>query len=71
MLGDATTPQHRTDGSGERRRDLVEDRGRRWYQLRPDPRRRADLMGFNSTLWMVVVWIVVIALVAFPYPWWW
>jgi hypothetical protein len=31
------------------------DHGRRWYHLRPEPRRRADLMGFNSTFWMVGV----------------
>jgi hypothetical protein len=24
--------------------------GRRWYHLRPEPRRRTDLMGFGSTL---------------------
>jgi hypothetical protein len=46
-------------------------RGRRWDDPRPDPRRRTDLMGFNSTLWMAVVWVIVIALVVFPFPWWW
>jgi hypothetical protein len=44
---------------------------RRWYHLRPQPRRSADLMGFNSTLWMVLVWLVVIVLIAYPFPWWW
>jgi hypothetical protein len=48
-----------------------DDRGRRWFHLRPEPRRRADLMGFNSTLWMVVVWLIVIVLAVFPFPWWW
>jgi hypothetical protein len=38
--------------------EATDDRGRRWYHLRPKPRRRADLMGFNSTLWMVVVWLL-------------
>ena len=46
-------------------------RGRHWYDLRPKPRRRTDLMGFNSTLWMAAVWVVVIALAVFPFPWWW
>jgi hypothetical protein len=46
-------------------------RGRRWYHLRPEPRHRADLMGFNSTLWMVVVWLIVIVVAVFPFPWWW
>ena len=32
-----------------------DDRGRRWYHPRPQPRRRRDLMGFNSTWWMVLL----------------
>jgi hypothetical protein len=32
--------------------DPTEDRGRRWYHLRPKPRRRTDLSGFNSAWWM-------------------
>jgi hypothetical protein len=47
------------------------DHGRRWYHLRPEPRRRADLMGFNSTFWMVLVWLIVIVLIVYPFPWWW
>ena len=27
--------------------DPTEDRGRRWYHLRPKPRRRNDLWGFQ------------------------
>ena len=44
--------------------------GRRWYHLRPEPRRRTDLMGFSSTLWMAVGWLVVIVVIFFPFPWW-
>ena len=44
---------------------------RRWYHLRPEPRRRADLMGFNSTFWMALVWLIVISPVVYPFPWWW
>jgi hypothetical protein len=36
------------------------DGGRRWYHLRPEPRRRSDLMGFNSTWWMVLIWALII-----------
>ena len=43
---------------------------RRWYHLRPQPRQRTDLLGFNSTWWMVAVWLVVIVLVVYPYPGW-
>ena len=46
------------------------DGGRRWYHLRPEPRRRSDLMGFNSTWWMVVAWALVIVLIVLPWPWW-
>jgi hypothetical protein len=47
------------------------DRGRRWYQLRPEPRRRTDFMGFNSRWWMALGWLVLLIVVAFPFPWWW
>ncbi len=47
------------------------DHERRWYHLRPEPRRRADLMGFNSTFWMALVWLIVIVLIVYPFPWWW
>ena len=46
-------------------------RGRRWHQVRPQPRRRTDLMGFNSTLWMALGWLVVIQLIVIPFPWVW
>jgi hypothetical protein len=42
---------------------------RRWYHLRPVPRRRSDLMGFNTT-WWVVLWIVLIVLLFYPLAWW-
>ena len=45
--------------------------GRRWYHLRPKPRRRTDLWGFNSTWWMAVGWPVLLVLALFPFPWWW
>jgi hypothetical protein len=44
--------------------------GRRWYHLRPEPRRRTDLMGSSSTLWMAVGWLIVIVVIFFPFPWW-
>jgi hypothetical protein len=56
---------------GEDEIDVTDDRGRRWYHVRPRPRRRTDLVGFNSTLWMVLGWLIVIVLVVFPFPWWW
>jgi hypothetical protein len=46
-------------------------RRRRWYDLRPQPRRRTDVMGFSSTLWMALGWLIVILLIVFPFPWVW
>jgi hypothetical protein len=43
---------------------------RRWYHLRPQPRRRMDFWGFNATWWMGVVWLIVIVLVVVPLPLW-
>ena len=48
----------------------IDDRRRRWYHIRPEPSRRTDLMGFNSTWWMVLVWIIVIVLLFYPGPYW-
>ena len=49
----------------------ADDRGRRWYQLRPESRRRTDFMGINSTWWMALGWLVLLIVVAFPFPWLW
>ena len=49
----------------------LRDGGRRWHHFRPEPRRRTDLMGFNSTWWMTLVWLIVIVIAVFPFPWWW
>jgi hypothetical protein len=51
--------------------ETIEDRGRRWHHLRPRPRRRTDLVGFKSTLWMALGWLIVILLLVFPFPWAW
>jgi hypothetical protein len=26
--------------------------------------------AFNSMLWMVVVWLLVVVVAVFPFPWW-
>jgi hypothetical protein len=28
-------------------------------------------MGFNSTWWMALVWLIVVVVAVFPFPWWW
>jgi hypothetical protein len=62
---------HIASPRGEDRAEATDERRRRWYHLRPEPRRRTDLMGFNSTWWMAVVWVMAILVVAYPFPWWW
>jgi hypothetical protein len=70
--GDARiADEHRiTDPPDDDEIDAPDTRARRWYHLRPQPRRRADLMGINSTWWMAVGWLAVILLIVFPFPWW-
>jgi len=63
----AKAPVGPSDHDGIEARD---DRGRRWFHPRPQPRRRRDLMGFNSTWWVLLLWIAVIALVVWPFPVW-
>jgi hypothetical protein len=61
--------QQRIAGShGEEEIEGPDDRGRRWYHLRPEPRRRADVMGFSAT-WWALLWLVLI--VVLLEPWWW
>ena len=42
---------------------------RRWYHLRPVPRRSADLMGFNAA-WWALLFLVLIVLIVVPLPLW-
>ena len=61
--------EHHAGPRSEDEIEAIDDRGRRWHHLRPQPRRRTDLMGFNSTLWMALGWLIVILLLVFPFPW--
>jgi hypothetical protein len=63
--------QHIAGRHDEGETDASDCGGRRWYDLRPEPRRRSDIMGFNSTWWMAAGWLIVIVLVVSPYPWSW
>ena len=51
--------------------DGSDESGRRTDDLRPQPRRRTDLMGFNSTIWMGLGWVVLVLALVFPFPWGW
>lgn len=50
---------------GEDEIEATDERGRRWYQLRPEPRRRFDVIGFNYTWWLI--WIVFMLIVFAPW----
>ena len=49
--------------------EATDERGRRWYHLRPEPRSRYDLIGFNYTWWLI--WILFFIIIFFPWgPGW-
>jgi hypothetical protein len=60
---------HETAQRGPGEDGATDDRARRWYHFRPVPRRRTDLMGFNTT-WWVLLWLILIVLAVSPVPWW-
>jgi hypothetical protein len=54
---------------GEDQIEATDDLGRRWYHLRPEPRSRYDLVGFNYTWWLI--WFFIAILIFFPWgPGW-
>jgi hypothetical protein len=59
--------EHHTIGPyGEDELEATDERGRRWYHLRPEPRRRYDFIGFNYTWWLVV-WIFLMFIIFLPW----
>lgn len=72
-LGDARIIEDQRLAPPDREDEIegFDDRERRWYQLRPKPRRRTDLWGFNSTWWMALGWPLLIVFAISPWPWWW
>jgi hypothetical protein len=60
--------RHIAGSHGEKVNDGHDDRGRRWYHLRPKPRRRTDVMGLNATWWMLL-WLVLIVILVEPWLW--
>jgi hypothetical protein len=50
---------------GESELEATDELGRRWYHLRPTPRRRYDLIGFNYTWWLI--WLLVIFVIFLPW----
>lgn len=58
---------HVTNARGEDDIEAVDDRGRRWYHLRPEPRYRADVMGVNYSWWLTAILLIVVFV---PWGWW-
>ncbi len=50
---------------GEEELEATDELGRRWYHLRPQPRARYDLIGFNWTWWLI--WVFVIFVIFLPW----
>jgi hypothetical protein len=50
---------------GEDELEATDEQGRRWYHLRPQPRRRVDFIGFNYVWWLI--WIMFILVVFLPW----
>jgi hypothetical protein len=58
--------EHHIEGPhGEDQIEATDERGRRWYHLRPDPRSRYDFIGFNYTWWLI--WILFIFIIFAPW----
>jgi len=51
---------------GEDEIEATDELGRRWYHLRPEPRGRYDLIGFNYTWWLIV-WIFLMFIIFLPW----
>jgi len=56
---------HVVGPDGEDQIEATDDRGRRWYHLRPEPRSRYDFIGFNYTWWLI--WILFIFIIFAPW----
>jgi hypothetical protein len=55
---------------GEEEREVVDDRGRHFWSLRPQPAGRYDTYGFGW-FWWLVLWLVIIGLIVWGWGWGW
>ncbi len=59
--------EHRVVGPyGDDELEATDERGRRWYHRRPEPRRRYDYFGLNYT-WWIGIWFLFILIVFLPW----
>ena len=55
------------DAYGQEDIEATDDRGRRWYHLRPQPPGRADVLGFGFMWWAFLILLIIVFL---PWGWW-
>jgi hypothetical protein len=56
---------HVVGPSGEDQIEATDERGRRWYHVRPEPRSRYDFIGFNFAWWLI--WIFLLFIIFAPW----
>jgi hypothetical protein len=49
--------------------EATDELGRRWYHLRPDPRGRVDMFGFNYTWWLLWIFLIFIVFLPWGHGW--
>jgi hypothetical protein len=57
--------RHFNGPHGEDGVEAIDDRGQRWYSLRPQPARPADFMGYNHRLWLSTLGIILVIALLF------
>ncbi len=60
---------HVVGPDGQDQIEATDERGRRWYHLRPEPRSRYDFIGFNFTWWLIWVFFILIIFVPWGRGW--
>jgi hypothetical protein len=57
--------RHFNGPHGEDEVEAIDDRGQRWYSLRPQPAGPADFMGYNRRLWLSSLGILLVIALLF------
>jgi hypothetical protein len=57
--------RHFNGPNGEDGVEAIDDRGQRWYSLRPQPARSVDFMGYNHRLWLSSLGIILVIALLF------
>jgi hypothetical protein len=60
---------HATGRYGEDELEATDELGRRWYHLRPEPRGRYDVIGFNYTWWLIWIFFIFVIFLPWGHGW--